>query len=311
MDILKTGFDDHHHRISRLYRHTLRTEPGSDHRDTYVSGSRSHISPKISFPSPDSKGSGSPQDGAITDLESCIKTQESVRDLLRTTGNHNSAADMQKKINELKKKLQEMKAAPMPPVISEETKAKIGDYIRGLGEMPADLDDSVKEKLELFRSLVVNGVHFTTIMLDDLSSEEAFCRLITIRNPGTFDQIGYQSIEDNKTVTATLRPDYLKALDHFVKYSKKGFVFYRQEGQEHIPVLKAREFVTVFKNNPEGALVRTADGRYMTAEEAVKTIAEQELRGMILESTPGEQPEIIEADDMVVIGGVVLQKRKE
>ncbi len=49
----------------------------------------------------------------------------------------------------------------------------------------------------------------------------------------------------------------------------------------------------------------------MTAEEAVKTIAEQELRGMILESTPGEQPEIIEADDMVVIGGVVLQKRKE
>lgn len=253
----------------------------------------------------------SAQDSGLKEIENTIKLLEGMRDISRSLGNNKKAQELTSAIEKKKALLKELKSAPPLPVITDGQKSKIGDYIRGLGPMPLDLNDGVKDKLEHFRSLVVNGMAFSDSSMQELKSEEAFSRLVSKRWHSREDQVQYKTIDGDYMVFSTLRPDYVKPLDHFIKNSKKGFVFYENKDGAYKPLRTAGEFLDVYKDNPEGALVKTLDDRYVTADEAARLMAEREIKGMIPQGMDEMKPQIVEEDDMVIIGGVILRKKAE
>jgi hypothetical protein len=244
-------------------------------------------------------------------LEQQIETIESMQKLNEMVGNHAKAKELAAIVTAKKKELEQLKATPPPPPIDQSVKDEIAAYIQNKGPMPSSLDGTQKEYLDHIKSLAGNGMHFNSADWQPLAPEDAFCRLVETRVISFDNQVQYQTSVNGGLQMTTLRPAYLNPLDQFVTYSKKGYVFYDKTPNGPVAVRTASEFIEKFKDNPKGALVMTIDGSLVSPEEADKIKAQQELDGMISGIAGGaEKPTIIDEDDFVVIGGVVLQKNK-
>ncbi len=252
---------------------------------------------------------GGNRDDGLADLRKNIENMETMYAMMKKFGNSAKADQIKASIDKKKKMLEEARNAPPPPQITDELKSKISDFITGKGQMPSELDKSNQDHLKNFASLIDNGMTFSDRSYKDMKPEDAFGQLVGTRYQGMDNQVMYKTYEGGMIAMSTLRTEYLKSLDHFVKYSKKGYVFYEKKGQGYQPLKTAREFIEAFQDNPDEALVIAADGKLVKPDEAMKIKAEQELREMIPDENK-EKPEIIQKEDMVIIGGVVLKKRK-
>lgn len=268
-----------------------------------ITSSTSGMNPK------DTSQIGGKRDDGLEDLRKNIESMESMYAMMKKFGNGAKADQIKASIDKKKKMLEEAKNAPPPPQITDELKSKISDFITGKGQMPTELDSTNQEQLKSFASLIDNGMAFSDRSYQDMKPEDAFGKLIGTRYQGMDNQVMYKTYEGGMIAMSTLRTEYLKSLDHFVKYSKKGYVFYEKKDQGYQPLKTAREFIQAFQDNPDEALVIAADGTLVKPDKAMKIKAEQELRQLIPDDNK-EKPEIIQKEDTVIIGGVVLKKRK-
>ena len=252
---------------------------------------------------------GGKRDDGLDDLRKNIQNMESMYAMMKRFGNGAKADQIKASIEKKKKMLEEAKNAPPPPQITGELKSKISDFITKKGQMPSELDSANQEHLKEFASLIDNGMTFSNKSFQDMKPEDAFGQLIGTKYQGMDNQVMYKTYEGGMIAMSTLRTEYLKSLDHFIKYSKKGYVFYEKKDQGYQPLKTAREFIEKFQDNPDEALVIAADGTLVKPDKAMKIKAEQELRQLVPDDNK-EKPEIIQKEDTVIIGGVVLKKRK-
>ncbi|MDQ7821722.1 MAG: hypothetical protein RDV48_02895 [Candidatus Eremiobacteraeota bacterium] len=159
-------------------------------------------------------------------------------------------------------------------------------------------------------SLARNGMHFTSQDMKELPPAEAFVRMMENPYAGYGDQVCYKTHENGFTVMATMRPPHLAPLDMFITGTRKGYVFYDTTSGTPEPVGKAGDFITKFKDRLDEAVVWAVDGSYVTMEKAEEIKARIEIEGLASElEAPKDLPSIEETDDVVIIGGIVLEKR--
>ena len=256
----------------------------------------------------DSVSIGGGDDG-LADLKKNIESMETIYALMSKLGNKEKANQIKASIDKKKNELEEAKSAPPPQQIDDELKSQVTDFINGKCTMPDGLSDENKGYLEDFASLAKDGMTFSNSMMQPMSFDDAFAKLVGKKFHGFGDQVMYTTSEGGMIKMSTLRPQYVKPLATFIKYSKKGFVFYDKTERGYQPVKTAEEFIKTFMDNPQDAVVEAVDGSFVTPDKAVKMKHEQELKAMIPDE-PRERPEIVEKEDTVIIGGVVLKKRK-
>jgi hypothetical protein len=235
---------------------------------------------------------------------------ESMKSLMETVGNKAKAQEIGVKIAEKKKDLAALKASP-PPVFSQSDRAEISAYIEGNGPMPSKLSPEQQKDLDRMTSLSKNGMHFTTDKMQDLPAGEAFARIIENPHASFGDQVCYKTFKDGFITMSTMRPSYLAPLDVFISNTKKGYVFYDNSSGKPEPVLDAGEFIKRFKDRLDEALVWAVDGSYVSPEKAdeIKSRIETEELASGLDM-PGDRPSIEEGENEVIIGGIVLEKKR-
>jgi hypothetical protein len=265
--------------------------------------------PSAQKPVDDTAEFRSRQDRSLQALRDDIRNLESMQSLLRQMGNSAKAGELAKTIDMKKKLLKEAQSSP-PQGISGELRNEVADYIKGSRRMPDGLRPENKERLESFASLARNGMTFTDHSWKDLAPEEAFTRLVEVSYHDAQSQVMYKTFENGKISLATLRPDYLKPLDRFITYSKKGFIFFDKTEKGYVPVKSAGDFIRIYRENPDDAVVQAVDGSYVTPDVAAKILLDREVRELIPRDDK-DRPDVIQKGDEVVIGGVVLKRRAD
>ncbi|MCD4783853.1 MAG: hypothetical protein K8T10_08520 [Candidatus Eremiobacteraeota bacterium] len=256
-------------------------------------------------------GGSKRDDQGMKALRENIKNLESMYAVMGKFGSKDKTEKLKASIESKKKLLEEIKNGPPPPEITEELKKGVADFISAKGTMPAGLDKDNQEKLEHFSSLVKNGMAFTDNSYKQLEPADAFCRLVGTKFHGVENQVMYRTYQDGMTALSTFRPEYVKPLDIFIKGSKRGLTFHEKTKSGYEPITTAADFIKKYKANPEEAVVKAIDGSFVKPEKALRMKAEKEIMEMIPEkSEPGERPVIIQKEDSVIIGGVVLKKNR-
>lgn len=256
-------------------------------------------------------GGSKGDDQGVKSLRDNIRNLESMYDLMNQLGSKEKADQIKTAIESKKKLLEEIKNAPPPQEMTDELKEGVTDFINAKCPMPAELDRDNQEKLEHFSSLVKNGMSFTDSSYQQLEPADAFCKLIETKYHSMENQVTYQTYQDGMTLSSTFRPEYIKPLNIFIKYSKKGFTFHEKTESGYEPITVANDFIKKYKENPDEAVVKAMDGSFVKPEKALRMKVEKEIMEMIPEEPkPGERPTIIQKEDSVIIGGVVLKKNR-
>jgi len=255
-----------------------------------------------------SAGPGAP--AVYKALEDQIKMMEDMKYIMDKVGNKAKAQELGAKIAEKKKDLAALKASP-PPVFSQSDREDISAYIEGKGPMPSKLSPDQQKALDRMASLARNGMHFTNGIMEELPAGEAFARIMENPQAGFGDQVSYKTYSNGNIVMATMRPPYLAPLDVFITGTRKGYVFYDNSSGKPEPVLDAGDFIKKFKDRLDEALVWAVDGSYVSPEKAdeIKARFETEELASGLD-TPGDRPSIEESENEVIIGGIVLEKKR-
>jgi len=242
-------------------------------------------------------------------LEDQIAQMEQMKSVMDAFGNKTKSQEIGSKIEAKKKELIALKASP-PPVFSAQEKDEIASYIEGRGAMPTSFKPEYQQALDHMKSLVINGMHFTSQDMKNIPPQDAFVRMMENPYAGYADQVCYQTQDGRGTVMSTMRPPYLAPLDVFITNTKKGYVFYDTSSGTPEPVLKAGDFITKFKDRLDEAVVWAVDGSYVTPDRAEEIKARIELDDMTSGlSAPAYKPCIEEDNDVVIIGGIVLEKK--
>lgn len=250
-------------------------------------------------------------DGGIADLKKKIEELENLKKIQSMFGKGKNTDKIEKSIQQKKELLEKMKTMPPPQQFDDDLKAEIAVFLDGKAKMPDGISDENKEPLNQFKSLIQNGMTFSDFHMQNLMPEDAFARLMGTRFHSMDNQVMYKTSENDMIKMSTFRPEYLKPLEHFIKYSKKGFVFHRKTGNGFDPVTDAGKFIDFFRDNPEKAVVQADDGSFVLPGEAMKIRTQMEIEQMIPDKADnGVKPEIIDEGNIVIIGGVVLNKRK-
>jgi len=256
---------------------------------------------------------GSKDDKGIQALRDNIKNLESMYAIMKQFGNKDKTEKMKTAIENKKKLLEEIKNGPPPPTITEELKKGVADYINVKGSIPAELGKEDQDKLEHFTSLVKGGMSFTDSSMQPMEPADAFCKLIGTKFHDFKNQVMYRTYDNSSGMTqlSTFRPEYVKPLDTFIKYSRKGLTFHEKTDSGYEPITDAGDFIKKYKTNPEDAVVKAMDGSFVKPEKALRMKAEKEIMELVPEELePGEKPMIIQKEDVVIIGGVVLKKNR-
>lgn len=247
---------------------------------------------------------------AAKELEQSITTLESLLKLMESMGNHGKSNEIKQAIENKKKQLE---IAKQPGItLSDDFKNSAASYINSGGKTkpPSGLSSDEMKILDSLISLVKNGMHFSDSNLDEIMPEDVYCRLLENKVPDINEQVRYKTYEDGKIVLSTLRPEYVNPLNHFVVYTQKGFVFFRKDENGYSRITSAKDFIDSYKNDYETAVVKAIDDRYVTPDEAIRIKTEREIKGMMPEETENtEKPRIINEDDFIIIGGVILKKK--
>ncbi|MGV8122912.1 MAG: hypothetical protein AB2L14_24390 [Candidatus Xenobiia bacterium LiM19] len=242
-------------------------------------------------------------------LEDQIAQMEQMKSLMDSFGNKAKAQEIGNKIAAKKNELAAVKASP-PHVFSQKEKEEISSYIEGKGPMPSSFKPEQQQALDRMSSLARNGMHFSIDCMKEIPPDEAFVRIMENPYASFGNQVSFKTFEDNSIVMATLRPQYLAPLDVFITGTKKGYVFYDTSSGSPKPVQKATDFISRFKDHLDEAVVWAVDGSYVTPEKADEIKARLEMEEMASElSAPTDRPSIEEDNDVVIIGGIVLEKK--
>ncbi|MHC9543262.1 MAG: hypothetical protein AB9903_27440 [Vulcanimicrobiota bacterium] len=242
-------------------------------------------------------------------LEDQIAQMEQMKSIMDAFGNKTKAQEIGNNIAAKKKELAAVKASP-PHVFSQTEKEEISSYIEGKGPMPSSFNPEQQQALDRMSSLARNGMHFTSHDMKDIPPGEAFVRIMENPYASFGNQVSFKTFEDKGIVMATMRPQYLAPLDVFISGTKKGYVFYDNSSGTPKPVQKATDFISRFKDHLDEAVVWAVDGSYVTPEKADEIKARLEMEEMASElSAPTDRPSIEEDDNVVIIGGIVLEKK--
>ncbi|MEW6283471.1 MAG: hypothetical protein AB1758_32980, partial [Candidatus Eremiobacterota bacterium] len=214
-------------------------------------------------------------------------------------------------------------------------------YLAGTGPLPVGLTEADHEHLKVFSELVRKGIQFVNpdalsgvrqygngqdqlgletsgFPLPTLAPECAFLKLIAYRFHTPENQVQYATVNGNMLSMATLRPQYLKGLDFFLRESEQGQEFYRLSKSGYEKVELAWDFLGSYADDPEGALVLRKEGevdvssaiRALTGEDGESyfyvPFRDAGRRAGVAPDTPAVEVR----GKQVVVGGVVLKRRR-
>ncbi len=221
---------------------------------------------------------------------------------------------------------QNIKLAAEPPrQFSQETHAQVAAFLAG-GPSPGGLEPQDLEKLSVFKKLADRGVQFVEPPLKfyqvdqdgvgfDMASriqttppECAFLKLIAYKFHTPENQLHFCTMNGSMLSTSTLRAEYLDGLDFFLDQSQQGQTFYKKTEKGYEAIEWASDFVSSYKADPQGALVKAQPGDLLQTARAIETDGYVPFRE--LGARPEGQASVAESQGQVVVGGVLLRKRR-
>lgn len=220
-----------------------------------------------------------------------------------------------------------LKLAQGPPrQFSPQTHAEVKAFLEKGGALPEDLTSEDRQRLELFKKLSDQGVQFVEPPLQLYSDDKdamgfeqshqiktmppecAFLKLIAYKFHVPENQVQFCTLREGMLATATLRADYLGSLSFFLDQAQAGQTFYKKGKEGYEKIEWASDFVFTYRDDPEAALVEARPGDLVQTARALETDGYLPFR----DARRAEQarPGVAEGDTQVVVGGVLLRKRR-
>lgn len=209
------------------------------------------------------------------------------------------------------------------PAMDEGMRTRVAAFLQGQGPVPAGFDAQHAGFLDAMASLNRRGVVFVDARMQPLDAVDAFAGLVTRpdeRDPA--QQVYYKSY-GSQTITiggvpttmsgvstATLRAEYLAALDHYLEHAGHGHVLMQAEDK---PYDSAASFMREHAEDYAKFEPRVPyDGKFVTVADFERL--EHERRQGEVERLAGEgrgpAPKVVDLGSEISIGGVVLRKRE-
>ncbi len=257
----------------------------------------------------------------LTSMQENLDMLKNLREIQQALGKNTSEAATRERALEQNMKL----AAEAPRQFSEQTHTEVAAYLAG-GPSPAALEPQDLEKLAVFKKLADRGVQFVEPPLKlyqvdqdglgfDMASriqttppECAFLKLIAYKFHAPENQLHFCTMNGSMLSTSTLRAEYLDCLDLFLEQSQQGQTFYKKTDKGYEAIEWASDFVSSYKADPRGALVKTQPGDLLQTARALETDGYVPFRE--LAARPESRAGVAESQGQVVVGGVLLRKRR-
>ncbi|GMU57479.1 MAG: hypothetical protein AMXMBFR33_66250 [Candidatus Xenobia bacterium] len=257
----------------------------------------------------------------LASMQENLEMLKNLREIQRALGKNGSEAATRERTLE-----QNMKLAAEPPrQFSPETHTQVAAFLAG-GPSPTTLEPQDLEKLTVFKKLADQGVQFvepplkfyqvdqdgvgfdTASRIKTTPPECAFLKLIAYKFHTPENQLHFCTMNGSMLSTSTLRADYLGGLDFFLEQSQQGQTFYKKTDKGYEAIEWASDFISTYKADPQGALVQARPGDLLQTARALETDGYVPFRE--LTARPDSQPGVAESQGQVVVGGVLLRKRR-
>lgn len=261
------------------------------------------------------------QPQSLTSMQENLDMLKNLREIRQALGKSTTeAAERERSLQ------QNMKLAAEPPrQFSPETHSQVAAYLAG-GPSPTALEPQDLEKLTVFKKLADRGVQFvepplkfyqidqdgmgfdTASRIQTTPPECAFLKLIAYKFHTPENQLHFCTMQGSMLSTATLRADYLESLEFFLDQSQRGQAFYKKTDKGYEAIEWASDFVSTYKADPQSALVKARPGDLLQTAQAIESDGYIPFRD--LQAGPESQAQVAESQGQVVVGGVLLRKRR-
>lgn len=244
---------------------------------------------------------------------------ETMRQLAERTGNKAAL----EKIRAAQKQAEARRNRPIP-TMDEGVRAGVASYLQGAGPVPPGFDAQHAGFLKSMGALHARGVQFVDHAMRPLDAVDAFATLVTRPDERDPSQQVYFKAYATTTLnlggvpqtmagvtTATVRAEYLAALDHYLEHAGQGRVLVGDDGK---PYETAAAFMKEHADDFARFDPRVPyEGRFVTVDEWERL--EQDRRRGEIERLAGHgaegAPKVVDLGGEISIGGVVLRKRGE